>query len=85
MYEGCDLVLFCLADNVDYSILTSLDFVIQPGSFRCHCVRLNTLHDTIGEGMEQFEFYFENLPNESAGVGNPATTCVNIIDDDGGK
>ena len=68
---------------MDYSILTGLDFAIQPGSVRRHCIGLSTLQDTIGEGMEQFEFFFENLPNESAGVGNPATTCVNIIDDDG--
>ena len=75
------MVLF--ADGVDYSVLTSLDFAIEPGSLRRHCIALSILQDTIGEGMEQFEFYFENLPSESAGVGVPATTCVNIMDDDG--
>jgi hypothetical protein len=68
---------------VDYSVLTDLNFAVEPSSLRRHCIALSVIQDEIGEGMEQFEFYFENLPNEAAGVGNPATTCVNIIDDDG--
>ena len=80
---GYDLVWFSFADNSDYSVLTNLNFAIEPTSFRRHCIALSILQDEIGEGMEQFEFYFENLPNEAAGVGTPATTCVNIIDDDG--
>lgn len=71
------------ADGADYSVLTDLNFAIEPSSLRCHCIALSILQDEIGEGMEQFEFYFENLPNEMAGVGIPPTTCVNIIDDDG--
>ena len=74
---------FLSSDGTDYSILTSLTFAIEPTSPRRHCVGLGILQDTIGEGMEQFELYFENLPSESADVGTPATTCVNIIDDDG--
>ena len=71
------------ADGTDYSVLTDLNFAIEPSSPRRHCIALSILQDEIGEGMEQFEFYFENLPNEMAGVGIPPTTCVNIIDDDG--
>ena len=71
------------ADGADYSVLTDLNFVIEPSSLRRHCIALSILQDEIGEGMEQFEFYFENLPNEMASVGIPPTTCVNIIDDDG--
>ena len=76
-------ILALFADGIDYSILTTLNFAIEPTSVRRHCIGLSILQDTIGEGMEQFEFFFENLPNEMAGVGTPATTCVNIIDDDG--
>ena len=71
------------ADGADYSVLTDLNFAIEPSSLRHHCIALSILQDEIGEGMEQFEFYFENLPNEMASVGIPPTTCVNIIDDDG--
>ena len=70
-------------DGADYSVLTDLNFAIEPSSLRRHCIALSILQDEIGEGMEQFEFYFENLPNEMASVGIPPTTCVNIIDDDG--
>ena len=76
-------ILALFADGTDYLILTMLNFAIEPTSVRRHCIGLSILQDTIGEGTEQFEFYFENLPNEMAGVGTPATTCVNIIDDDG--
>ena len=76
-------ILALFADGTDYSILTTLNFAIEPTSVRRHCIGLSILQDTIGKGMEQFEFFFENLPNEMAGVGTPATTCVNIIDDDG--
>ena len=75
------MVLF--ADGMDYLVLSNLTFTIEPASVRRHCVALSILQDTIGEGMEQFEVYFENLPSDSANVGTPATTCVNIIDDDG--
>ena len=77
-----DLVWLSLAGD-DYSVLTNLNFVIEPSSLRRHCIALSIVQDEIGEGMEQFEFFFENLPNEMAGVGTPATTCVNIIDDVG--
>ena len=70
-------------DGQDYRMLSSSTFVIEPNSLRRHCVALEILQDTIGEGMEQFELFFDNLPSESADVGTPATTCVNIIDDDG--
>ena len=49
------------ADGADYSVLTDLNFVIEPSSLRRHCIALSILQDEIGEGMEQFEFYFENL------------------------
>ena len=75
------MVLF--ADGMDYSVLSNLMLTIEPASARRHCVALSILQDMISEGMEQFELYFENLPNESAGIGTPATTCINIIDDDG--
>lgn len=74
--------MFLFLDG-DYSILTPLMFTIQPTSLRRHCIGVSILQDMIGEGMEQFELYFENLPSESADVGTPATTCINIIDDDG--
>ena len=76
-------ILALFADGADYSILTPLNFAIEPTSDRRHCIGLSILQDEISEGTEQFEFYFENLPNAMAGVGTPATTCVNIIDGDG--
>ena len=47
------------------------------------CIDISTVQDTIGEGTEQFELYFENLPSASARDGDPNILCVNIQDDDG--
>jgi hypothetical protein len=46
------------------------------------CIDISTVQDTIGEGTEQFELYFENLPSASARDGDPSVLCVNIEDDD---
>ena len=47
------------------------------------CIDISTIEDSASEGTEQFELYFENLPNESARVGEPNVLCVNILDNDG--
>ena len=47
------------------------------------CIDISTIQDAIGEGTEQFELYFENLPSAFANDGDPNVLCVNIEDDDG--
>ena len=47
------------------------------------CINISTIEDVTGEGTEQFELYFENLPSASARKGDPNVLCVNILDDDG--
>lgn len=44
---------------------------------------MSTIQDNIAEGTEQFELYFENLPNEFATAGMRDTVCVSIVDDEG--
>ena len=46
------------------------------------CIDINTIDDVIGEGTEQFELYFENLPCTSAVDRDPNVLCVNIVDND---
>ena len=49
-----------------------------------HCVDLSALDDTLFEGTEQFELYFELInPSGYATEGDPATVCVNITDNEG--
>ena len=47
-----------------------------------YCVAFTTEDDSLAEGLEQFEFYFVNLPNDFANTGDPDTVGVDIIDDD---
>ena len=48
------------------------------------CISFKAVDDTIAlQEVEQFEFYFENLPSNFATVGDQSTLCVNIMDDDG--
>jgi hypothetical protein len=44
---------------------------------------VSTIQDNIAEGTEQFELYFENLPNEFAIAGMRDTVYVSIVDDEG--
>ena len=47
------------------------------------CIDISTNDDDLGEGTEQFELYFENLPSEFARDGDPNVLCVNILGNDG--
>ena len=47
------------------------------------CIDISTIDDSAGEGTEQFELYFQNLPSVSARDGDPNVLCVNILDNDG--
>ena len=48
------------------------------------CVMVNTEDDTLAEGREQFELYFEQVdPVSSATIGDPEVVCINIEDNDG--
>ena len=43
------------------------------------CVDVSAVDDSIAEGTEQFELYFESFtPSGSANVGDPDTIFVNI-------
>ena len=47
------------------------------------CVDVSAVDDSIAEGTEQFELYFEPItPSGSANVVAPETVCVNIEDND---
>ena len=48
------------------------------------CVDVNTMDDTLAEGREQFELFFDVIdPASSATRGEPQVVCVNIEDNDG--
>ena len=48
------------------------------------CVDVNTIDDTLAEGREQFELFFDVIdPTGSATRGEPQVVCVNIEDNDG--
>ena len=48
------------------------------------CVDVNTMDDTLAEGREQFELFFDAIdPTGSATRGEPQVVCVNIEDNDG--
>ena len=46
------------------------------------CIDVSTIDDVTGEGTEQFELYFLNLPSPLADSGDPDVLCVNIQDND---
>ena len=70
-------------ENVDYTVLVEQTFTADSAtSGQRFCLLFSTVDDEIAEGREQFEFYFTNLPNDAADVGDPATVCVDIADDD---
>lgn len=69
----------------DYQILPTSQVITVPVSpIRdqfCVTITINT--DAEVEGDEQFELFFQNLPNNYATVGDNETVCVTITDDDG--
>ena len=68
----------------DYTVESSLTITVPVAqSGDQFCIDLSTANDLLAEGTEQFELFFENLPSDSATVGDPATLCVNIGDNDG--
>ena len=68
---------------MDYTVLVQQTFTADSAtSGQRFCLAFRTEDDDIAEGCEQFEFYFTNLPNDAADVGDPATVCVDIADDD---
>ena len=70
--------------DVDYTVESPLTITVPVAqSGDRFCIDLSTVDDLLAEGTEQFELFFENLPSDSATVGDPATLCVNIGDDDG--
>lgn len=66
-------------------ILSPLNFMIPASESGVQrCVSFRAVDDNLAlEGVEQFEFFFENLPSNSATVGDQSTLCVNITDNDG--
>lgn len=62
------------------SLMTTVPVSDDGSSF---CIDLFTIDDTTFEADEQFELTFQNLPSESATVGDIDTVCVMIVDDDG--
>ena len=76
-------IILCLSD-VDYSLpAPSLSVTFSSMTGQQFCIDISTIEDEIGEGTEQFELYFENLPSASARAGDPNVLCVNILDNDG--
>ena len=69
----------------DYVILPPLNFVIPASESSVQlCVSFRVVDDNLAlEGVEQFEFFFENLPSYSVTVGDQSTLRVNITDNDG--
>lgn len=69
---------------MDYELLSPLAFNVEGGQAAGRfCVAFITEDDSVGEGTEQFELYFENLPSEFYTAGDPDRVCVSIIDNDG--
>ena len=69
---------------MDYSLpAQSLSVRFSSMNGEQFCIDISTTDDDIGEGTEQFELYFENLPSASALDGDPNVLCVNILDNDG--
>ena len=69
---------------MDYSLpAQSLSVTFSSMNGERFCIDISTIQDTIGEGTEQFELYFENLPSAFANAGDPDVPCINIEDDDG--
>ena len=68
---------------MDYSLAQSLSFTFSLMDGEQFCIDISIIQDTIGEGTEQFELYFENLPSAFANTDDPDVLCINIEDDDG--
>ena len=69
---------------MDYSLpAQSLSVSFSSMDGEQFCIDISTIQDEIGEGTEQFELFFTNLPSASARDGDPNVLCVNIEDDDG--
>ena len=78
------IVIACYIVDADYSLpAQSLSVTFSSMDGERFCIDISTIQDTIDEGTEQFELYFENLPSAFANVGNPNISCVDIEDDDG--
>ena len=70
--------------DADYSLpAQSLSVTFSSMNGDQFCIDISTIQDAIGEGTEQFELYFENLPSAFANDGDPNVLCINIEDDDG--
>ena len=68
---------------MDYSLpAQSLSVRFSSMNGEQFCIDISTTDDDIGEGTEQFELYFENLPSEFARDGDPNILCVNILDNE---
>ena len=82
-YNYEDYLCYLIGD--DYSLPTASLSVSFTSSMAGEqfCIDISTIDDLTGEGTEQFELYFENLPSQSARDGDPNVLCVNILDNDG--
>lgn len=66
----------------DYRLESPLTFNIPAmDSSGVFCVNMRILDDSVVEGVEQFQLYFEENQNDSAIVGDPKSLCVNIMED----
>ena len=69
--------------DLDYSLpAQSLSVTFSSMNSEQFCIDISTNDDDLGEGTEQFELYFENLPSEFARDGDPNVLCVNILDNE---
>ena len=79
-----DIYFYHYFVDVDYSLpAQSLSVTFSSVGGEQFCIDVSTIQDTLGEGTEQFELYFENLPSAFARDGDPNVLCINIGDDDG--
>ena len=69
----------------DYTVDSPLMFnIASMTSGERLCVDVSTFDDTLAEGTEQFELSFSSIdPSSFANIGDPASVCVNISDNEG--
>ena len=83
-HKQMDIYFYHYFVDVDYSLpAQSLSVTFSSVGGEQFCIDVSTIQDTLGEGTEQFELYFENLPSAFARDGDPNVLCINIGDDDG--
>ena len=71
------------ATDSDFVIYSTLNFTMSAMTSETVCFNISVLDDLLDENLEQFEFYFEILPNDYATVGDPSLLLVSIVDNDG--